>query len=88
MICHKMQTATMVLMPVPKRKPRNEPTAAFNAGPAAFLPQYISERNAPRKEPRIIPTGVNMIPMIRQAMAPRSANMLPPVILVKYIGTI
>ena len=41
----------------------------------------------PRKEPRIIPTGVKMIPRIRPTIAPRSAWRLPPVSLVKYIGT-
>ena len=77
----------MVLSPVPVMKPRKEPIAALRASPADFLPQYISERNAPRKEPRIIPIGVKMIPRIRPTNAPRSAKRLPPVIFVKYIGT-
>ena len=82
-----MQTEAMVFKPVPRIKPRKEPIAAFKAPEADLFPQYISAKKAPRKEPRIIPIGVKMIPARSPAIAPRSACLLPPVSLVKYIGT-
>ena len=83
-----MRTAAMVLMPVPAINPKKDPKAALRDEVGSFLAYRSSARKAPRKEPAIIPTGVSTIPAIRPIIAPLSAYLLPPVIFVKYIGTI
>ena len=75
------------MIPVPAMKPMNEPIAALSEDVGSFLAYRSSARKAPRKDPAIIPIGVRMIPAMRPISAPRSAYLLPPVIFVKYIGT-
>jgi hypothetical protein len=76
-------------IPVPNKKPMNEPVALFKALPLSLLLTIISPIKAPTKGPRIMlikPKGLKIKPTNKPTVEPITPARVPPNFLVPQMG--